>query len=299
MATTKQLFKFGEFVMNGGAINGTKYLTDSYASAAVSKLIQDDEPLTAIGGRGYGYQIWITDSGFAFEGMGNQLIYAIPELDFMIAVTSDNQGNGDAYDIIYKLMDEYLVTGMSNAALPANASGNTALDAAEASLALPVQQGASTSTIASSISGQTFTGGTSGKITSFSLNLDTGVLTYTCHGESGKTITFGVGSNVFGTLDETGSVKYNSTRYSVYSGKQIYTTRASEGRGGYRTAASGAWTDDNTFTIHLQVIDEYLANVDIIITFTDANSATLTVTNISHVEGFMKEYNMSSVAFSR
>ena len=299
MVTTKQLFKFGEFVMNGGAINGTKYLNDSYASAAISKQILDDYDPTATGGRGYGYQIWITDDGFAFEGMGNQLVYAIPELDFMIAVTSDNQGNGDAYDTIYALMDEYLVTGMSNSALPANAAGNTALDAAEASLALPVQQGASTSAIASSISGQTFTGGASGSITSFSLNLDTGVLTYTCHGESGKTITFGIGSNVFGTLDETGYIKYNSksgtkSQYSVYSGKQIYTTRADEGRSGYRTAASGAWTDDNVFTLHLQVIDEYLANVDFIFTFADANSATLTVTNLSHVEGFMQEYNRLS-----
>ena len=300
MVTTKQLFKFGEFVMNGGAINGTKYLNDSYASAAISKLIQDDEPLTAVGGRGYGYQIWITDDGFAFEGMGNQLVYAVPELDFMIAVTSDNQGNGDAYDIIYKLMDEYLLTGMSNSALPANVSGNTALDTAEASLRLPVQQGANTSDLAAVVGGQTFTGGSSGKITSFSINFSTGTLTYTCHGESGKTITFGIGSNVFGTLDETGSVKYNSTRYSVYSGRTIYTTRASEGRGGYRTAASGAWTDDNTFTIHLQVVDEYLANVDLVFTFADdGQSATLTVTNISHVEGFMKEYNMTDVAFTR
>ena len=300
MATTKQLFRFGEFVMNGGSIGGTQYVNTSYVRAATTKQIQDDEPLTAVGGRGYGYQIWITDDGFAFEGMGNQLIYAIPELDFMIAVTSDNQGNGDAYDIIYKLMDEYLVTGMSNSALPANAAGNTALDTAEASLRLPVQQGANTSDLAAVVGGQTFTGGSSGKITSFSLDLNTNTLTYTCHGESGKTITFGVGSNVFGTLNETGSVKYNSTRYSVYSGKQIYTTRASEGRGGYRTAASGAWTDDNTFTIHLQVVDEYLANVDLVFTFADdGQSATLTVTNISHVEGFMKEYNMTDVAFSR
>jgi hypothetical protein len=53
-------------------------------------------------GHGYGYQIWVTaKNGFAFNGLGGQYAFCLPEKDLMFVCTGDIQGNNSATALIF------------------------------------------------------------------------------------------------------------------------------------------------------------------------------------------------------
>ena len=283
MCTSRDLAAFANLVMNEGEYNGKQLLPVDYIKAATTKQMDTSiEGNSDYWGRGYGYQIWINPYGFAFMGMGNQHAYCIPELDLVFVCTADNQGNEDTADgVIYSLMEQYIIKGISDEPLPENPEAFAKLTQAIKAMTLPYQAGDLTSKKIDSINGNTYTASSSDKISWFRLDFDgdEGTFTYnTPRGE--KQLCFGIGKNVECILDEP-----------QYSGESINHPNTK----GYLAYCSGAWKSRNIFILKVQVVDDYLGNMTLVFNFT--STPTLTVTKTA--EWFLDEYKMDSVKYTK
>lgn len=286
MFNTHQLLNVGEMLLNGGRFNGEQILNESFVNDSLKSWIDDkEEGYSCQDGRGYGYFIWKTDIGFAFLGMGQQVMIEMPKYDMVFAITSDNQGYSSAYHDVFDIVTRHLCLAAKDGALPENKEANKSLQ--DYKLKLLVQKGEKSSDIANKINNKTFSGGDSNKISDFKIDFSSGKLTYTCHGEKNKVIDFGLCENKFGNLDETS-----------YNWKTINVPMYKEGRNdGFRAASSGAWIDKNTFALTVLVVDDYLTNLHMTFKFSDDGS-TCTMTNKAIAEGFISEYICKNLSFT-
>lgn len=285
MCTSRDLAAFANLVMNMGEYNGKQLLPADYVKAATSYQIStapDPDSDTPYYGSGYGYQIWMNPYGFAFMGMGGQVAYCIPDKGLVIVCTADNQGNSDATEVVYRLLEKYIINTASKVPLGEDPLAYATLMRELANMKIPCQTGAMTSSSLDSINGKTYVCRNYGaSISSFRLdfNGDEGVLTYnTPRGE--KKLHFGIGKNVECILDEP-----------QYSGEYINHPNGE----GYRSLCSGAWRSDTVFVLKVQVIDDYLGNMTMI--FDLDGTPTLSVTKTA--EWFLNEYKMSNVSYRK
>ncbi|MBP1561743.1 MAG: serine hydrolase [Oscillospiraceae bacterium] len=86
--------KLGQLYLDGGVWNGKRLIPQSWINESLSRHIADE---------GYGYQIWLTDDGFAFSGMFGQNVYVFPRRRMVIAITAGSTSvfpRGRSLDII-------------------------------------------------------------------------------------------------------------------------------------------------------------------------------------------------------
>lgn len=80
-AATRDMARFGQFMLNGGVINGQSILPEGWIAAATSKQQETGES-----GQGYGYQWWTSEDGsFAAQGIFGQGIFIDPKRNLVIA----------------------------------------------------------------------------------------------------------------------------------------------------------------------------------------------------------------------
>ncbi len=282
MCTTRDLANFAYLVMREGNLNGKQLLPADYLRAATSHQIniteKDDENST-----GYGYQIWITDFGFAFLGMGSQFAFCVPSMDLVFVCTADNQGykrdGKDAESTIFSIFRQYLLSNITQGTVTEPASERIKLDELLSGMQIPAQTGYTTVRNAQEISGKTFVGN-GAAFSSFSLTFsgESGVLSYsTARGD--KELCFGLNQNRIGLLDEPG-----------YSGDAINHPNGK----GYRALCSGAWTADHTFVLWVQVCDDYFGNMKMTFDFS-GNTAAVEITKTA--EWFLDEYKMKKAIY--
>ena len=84
-AATRDMARFGQFILEGGVVNGEAVLPDGWIETATTK--QAD---IGVAGRGYGYQWWTNDDGsFAAQGIFGQGIFIDPARKLVIASNSN------------------------------------------------------------------------------------------------------------------------------------------------------------------------------------------------------------------
>lgn len=84
-AATRDMARFGLFVMGGGEAGGQKVVPDDWFAAATTRQADIGFP-----GKGYGYQWWTYDSGaFAAQGIFGQGIFIDPARKLVIASNSN------------------------------------------------------------------------------------------------------------------------------------------------------------------------------------------------------------------
>ncbi len=84
-AATRDMARFGLFVMDGGEAGGVQVVPDGWFTSATTKQAEIGTP-----GRGYGYQWWTYDDGtFAAQGIFGQGIFIDPERKLVIASNSN------------------------------------------------------------------------------------------------------------------------------------------------------------------------------------------------------------------
>ncbi|UIP05616.1 beta-lactamase family protein [Erythrobacter sp. SDW2] len=84
-AATRDMARFGLFVMGGGMAGGKQVVPDGWFAAATAKQADIGAP-----GKGYGYQWWTYDSGaFAAQGIFGQGIFIDPARKLVIASNSN------------------------------------------------------------------------------------------------------------------------------------------------------------------------------------------------------------------
>jgi CubicO group peptidase (beta-lactamase class C family) len=83
-ASTRDFARFGQFILDGGRVNGRAVLPDGWVATATTRQVDYGEP-----GFGYGYQWWTSDDGtFQADGIFGQGIFIDPSRRLVIATNS-------------------------------------------------------------------------------------------------------------------------------------------------------------------------------------------------------------------
>ena len=112
MASTLDLAKFAQLLVNRGKWNGEQVVSEEYVTEATKMQICNfDDGNDSAWNRGYGYQIWILkDNAFFLNGMGGQLAIGFPKHNFVFACTADVQGNPCGKDVILNALWNEIVS---------------------------------------------------------------------------------------------------------------------------------------------------------------------------------------------
>ena len=141
--TTRDLAKFGQFLLQKGVWNGKRLLSSEWIDMASARQTWSGAIVVAaqtVGSgsdwaQGYGFQFWRCRYGaFRADGASGQLTVVFPKED---AVVSVNAGLGDMQrelDLIW----QYLLPAFGDAVLPEDPTASSALAAKCATLALPL-----------------------------------------------------------------------------------------------------------------------------------------------------------------
>ena len=118
LCTSEDLFLTARLIAKGGIWNGERLMDADFLKDAVSVISSTcTSGWNSYTSKGYGYQIWCEeDGGFAFHGMGGQLMICMPSKDVTVVCTADTQGFDEGrhlckqliYDFIDELSDEPL-----------------------------------------------------------------------------------------------------------------------------------------------------------------------------------------------
>jgi CubicO group peptidase (beta-lactamase class C family) len=229
---TEEIARFGQLYLQKGVWRGRQLVPASWVEEATARQTSNGSAPASDWDQGYGYQFWRSRHGFRGDGAFGQFCLVVPELDAVVAVTS---GVRDMQRVMNLVWDK-LLPAMKAAPLPEDAAARRSLEAKLAGLAVRLPQGANTSPLAAKVSGRWY---------EFDDN-DRGV----------KALSFDFGSATPALVVRTG---VGETRTVVGAGSWA------KGRGGFvngleralavpspmLSAASGAWTADDTYTVKL------------------------------------------------
>ncbi len=277
LCTLRELAAFAQlFLDNGRAHDGRQLISEEYITAAVSKQISNevDNAFSSYGTYGYGYQVWRTEDGYAFLGMGNQLAIIYPEKQLFFVCISDDQGNSAAREILLRSFKKNVVEKITSDCLPENANAKSRLDSLCGSFKMPVPEGSAFSPLAQRINGKVFELNKNPMRISdirFDFEGDCGKMTYTTP-RGVKTLTFGMGYFDDGVFPET-----------HYFGDTIGTPL---GRG-YECHTAAAWQSEDKLIIRCYITDDYLGNLTASVSF-KSGAPDLLMTKTA--EWFLDEY---------
>lgn len=266
------------FLLNGGSWNGEQILNREYVKTATSRQIDNSLP-NVIPCRcyGYGYQIWkCRQDSFYFSGMHTQIALGVPGKDFILIF------NGDCFDKYYdekqKLLDGFfdlIVNAASDTPLPEDKEALDKLNEYTKDLKLITAKGEKHSAKEHQIHNVTYKMDENPMAITdmrFTFDGEKGCFCYT-NAQGYKELPFGMGYNEFGLFPEEG---YSKEVASVYAPGNYY-----------KCAASGAWLDENTLHIIVQIIDTYLGSLHITVNFGDSK---IDVDMFKDAEDYMNEY---------
>ena len=237
--TTEDIARFGQMYLQKGVWNGQRILPEAWIEEATQATSDNsNQPSNPDWIQGYGYQFWRCQHGFyRGDGAHGQYCVVMEAQDAVLAMTS---GVRDMQAVLDKVW-EHLLPAMQAEPLPANPDAHSKLTEKLASLSLPMPQGTPTSPQAEATSGKLYT------LETNDLNLKGVKLAF---GDEGSTLTL-----VTPAGEQTVSVGYETWARSTAELREY---------GEEVIAASGAWTDDSTYTVYLSF---YESEVGVIFTF--------------------------------
>jgi CubicO group peptidase (beta-lactamase class C family) len=134
---TMDMAKLGQLYLQKGKWNGKQVLPASWVDeASTAHIIQDrsatqEQRNNSDWLQGYGYQFWRSRyNSFRADGAFGQYILVFPELDAVIAITSETPDMQDELNLVWK----YLYPAMKPTALPANSSAVATMKKSAANL---------------------------------------------------------------------------------------------------------------------------------------------------------------------
>lgn len=107
--STKDLSKFGQCLLDGGAWDGKQVIPRGWISEATRRQV-DTHPFypedATEDNNGYGYQFWMSrGGGYRCSGLFGQLCYIRPEDDAVIAISASTTGSKALLDPLYRVID--------------------------------------------------------------------------------------------------------------------------------------------------------------------------------------------------
>ncbi len=278
LCTSRDLAKLAIIFKNKGWYDGEQVLPEDFIEEATSLQIANaiqGRADNCIEGYGYGYFVWRTwRGGYAFFGMGDQIVLTVPDKDLILVTTADNQFSPTARVVLMRAFWDHVVDRCSDGPLPENRAEYEKMVAEITDLPLPMAEGSAHSFLENRIQDKVFraTRPNTMGITEFSFHFegDEGEFRYT-NARGKKVIRFGLGKYVSGTFPE------------IYSGRRMSTPGDRE----YRTTACGVFPDEMTFTFRCDIIDWYFGQLTAIFGFKDNECGYRMTTN---AENFLQGY---------
>ena len=227
--TTDEIARFGQLYLQQGEWQGQQLIPRDWVAAATTKQTENGPSENADWAQGYGYQFWRCQHG-AYRGDGafGQFCVIVPEQDAVLAITSGLRNMQAVLDLVW----QHLLPAMQDAPLPADATAHAQLGERLASLALQPQNGAATSYRAEMISGKRY---------SFEANDDDlAAVQLEFKGQDAHLI----------LQDERGEhhIPVGYQRWAMGEATMDQPPHITTAR---PTAASGAWTADDTYSVRL------------------------------------------------
>jgi CubicO group peptidase (beta-lactamase class C family) len=223
---TEDIAKFGLLYLQRGQWNGKQLLPAAWIDEATSRRMSNGSDPNGDWDQGYGYQFWRCRHGFyRGDGAHGQFCIVMPQYDAVIAITS---GTGDM-GLVMNLIWDKIVPALESTRLAADPVALGKLTARLATLSLPTPEGAATSVAAKNFAGKRYVFPANDQMI--------GAITLDAVATGG---------------DQSFTVKFGGTdqRVSVGHGRWIKGTMTA-GAVTNATAASGAWTADDSYTLKL------------------------------------------------
>ncbi len=250
ITTLRDFAKVGEFVLHRGNADGEQLIDRTYMEKMTSRQISNlyenfYSPRTT---QGYGYQTWITDTGWMMYGMGSQFVFCFPEKDLLFVCQSDTQYPADyTGDILYDAVKHLIYEQLADAPLAPDAAAHTALCDKVGSLQLDAVRGEAHSVLESDIHNVTYTleeNDLGWKWFRFELDGESGVLVYE-NARGVKRIPFGFNRFERCTFPET---HYYDRRVCAPANREL------------DCLCSASWTMPQTLLVRAYVIDTNFGN---------------------------------------
>jgi len=251
MCTPRDLLVFARFVMDGGVIDGVRYMNKEFLADATKKQVSNGhDGALHYSSYGYGYQIWkAPNDGFAFVGMGNQYAICDREKDVILITTADNQGLAPASgQMIYHVFYESIVDELGEA-LPEAPADYEELKEFMNSRKLFYLTEETTSPFAEELNGKTYDleeNPMGIRWIQFVLEGSRGELIFE-NAQGVKHLPFGFGHNAFSKFPQEG---YSDLVTTVYEPGHYYDC-----------AVSADWPEEQKLRILVQIIDKYFGNM--------------------------------------
>lgn len=288
LCRVRDLHNFARFVQNGGMWNGKRLINEEFLKKATSRI--SDTNLSGFDAHntfGYGYQIWKTyEDGFAFFGMGDQLVICIPEKDFIFICTADNQGNSGSRPVIMNALYHDIIKELSPSPLTPDPEAAESLKAYTSSLKLVSLKGNETSHIVNDINGKVYALSDNQmhiEYVKLCLNKDSGSLFYK-NKQGEKELKFGICKNEFSPFPEKG---YPDMQMNVFCPDNQYPC-----------AVSGAWLDERKFGIRVQMTGKHLGGLYIMLGFTE-DTERLALMMVKNTNCFLDEYSGKAIGIKQ
>ena len=222
---TADIARFGQLYLQKGIWEGKRVVPETWVTEASQKQISNGTDASSDWTQGYGYQFWrCRHDAYRGDGAFGQYCIVMPAQDAVLAITAGVSDMQVVLDHVWK----HLLPSMGDGALAEHSSAQAALRAKLASLQLPSIAGRPDSPIAASVSGKLF---------------------------SSTERPSEIESASFHFVDGGCEIEYRDPRheYRVRAGFGAWThcTLRDDLNGPQEVAASGAWTDDRTYTLRI------------------------------------------------
>lgn len=229
--TTEDIARFGQMYLQKGMWNGQQLVPEVWVAEATVKQIPNPDGGTVDWQQGYGYQFWRCQHG-AYRGDGafGQYCIVMQEQDAVLVIT----GGMPDMQVPLNLVWKFLLPALGTEALPEDSAAQAQLADKLASLHFPTVEGAATSPTAAGVSGRTY------QLEDNELCLESIQFQI---GEAGGSIT--ITSPKGEETLEYGYGEWQFGRTPLFNDLEI--------RVPHRTAISGAWTADDTFTLLIRL----------------------------------------------
>jgi CubicO group peptidase (beta-lactamase class C family) len=253
VATTEDLVKVGELLLNKGINENVSLIPLAYLEEATKKQVD-----TALRGatveekEGYGYQFWQTrNNGFMAYGMGGQYILVLPEEEMILITTADTQPNPGSNQLLFNAFWEEVYDHLSDEPLEPSKEELQRLKQKVESLTLLKEEGEVISPLEKEINKKIYTfepNELGMKYLSFEFNQGEKYGTFTYENETGAhTLLFGLGKHI-----EQAFPFYETTTFS-----------------------HGVWKNENELMLTHYLIGEMVGTVFMYFTFEEDSVTVL------------------------
>jgi CubicO group peptidase (beta-lactamase class C family) len=151
--TTEDIARFGQLYLQKGAWQGGQILPEEWVTKATSRQVSNGSNPRSDWEQGYGYQFWrCRHDAYRGDGAFGQYCIVLPEEDAVVAITSGVRDMQAVLDLVW----EHLLAGMQGGALPAERRERDRLEKKLTRLTLSPQAGRPTSPRARDVSGRLF-----------------------------------------------------------------------------------------------------------------------------------------------